>query len=144
MTDGELEFFQHTFHHFGEHFSRLQCSVDGLHFQVNKLSTALQEIKHLMSTNPPVTQAQFEADMATLNTNVTTLITAVTNVGTFVQQQTAAIADLKQQIANGQTPDFTALDASANAINTEITTATASLVGDVPAPTPPVTTPPTA
>lgn len=87
-----------------------------------------------MSTTPPVTQAQFEADMATLNGNVTLLTTAVTNVGTYVQTLTAEIAALK---AANPTVDFTALDATANAINTEITTATTSLAGDVPAPAAP-------
>lgn len=86
-----------------------------------------------MATNPPVTQEQFAADMTTLNSNVTLLTTAVTNVGTFVQALTAEIAALK---AANPTVDFTALDATANAINTEITAATASLQGDVATPTP--------
>lgn len=137
MTDGELEFFQHTFHHFGGRLGRLQCSIDELLSSQHAFNHTLQEIKRFMSTNPPVTQAQFEADMATLNTNVTTLTTAVTNVGTYVQDLKAQIAAL--QAANPAV-DFTALDATANAINTEITSATTSLVGDVP--TPPVATPP--
>lgn len=79
-----------------------------------------------MSTNPPVTQAQFTADLATLQTNLGKMITDVVT----------DIAALKAQIAAGQTPDFSALDATVQSMTTAVGTEDTSVLADQ---APPVT-----
>ena len=113
-----------------------ECQQDLVLTTLRFIDHTLLEIKK-MATNA-VTQEQFTADLATLNSNVTTLTTAVTNVGTYVQELQAQIAAL--QAANPAV-DFSVLDSTVNAINTEITTANTSLAADVPAPVVPPATP---
>jgi hypothetical protein len=126
MTDGELEFFQHTFHHFGGRLGRLQCSIDELLSSQHAFNHTLQEIKRIMSTNA-VTQEQFTADLGKLKSDVATLITTVTDGVAALKAQIAAL-----QAANPAV-DFSALDATVNQVDTDVAAATASL--QPPAPT---------
>jgi hypothetical protein len=89
--------------------------------QQQRIINELQEIKHQMSTNPPVTQAQFTADLATFQTALTTMITDVQ----------ADIAALKAQVAAGQTPDFSALDATVQTMSTAVSSENTSAEGDL-------------
>jgi hypothetical protein len=125
MTDGELEFFQRTFHHFGGRLGRLQCSIDELLSSQHAFNHTLQEIKR-MSTNA-VTQEQFTADLGKLKSDVATLITTVTDGVAALKAQIAAL-----QAANPAV-DFSALDATVNQVDTDVAAATVSL--QPPAPT---------
>lgn len=84
-----------------------------------------------MATNA-VTQEQFTADLGKLKTDVATLITTVTD----------GIAALKKQIADLQAAnpgvDFSALDATVNQVDSDVTAATTNLQQ----PAPPVVEPP--
>jgi chromosome segregation ATPase len=126
MTDGELEFFRHTFHHFGERLGRLQCSVDEVLTNQRNIDHKLQEIKR-MSTNA-VTQEQFASDLNSLQTALGTMITNVQS----------DIAALKAQIAAGQPVDFSALDATVAAMSSAVGAENTAVEADQ---APPATTP---
>ena len=87
----------------------------------NKILNQLQEIQKTMSTNPPITQAQFTADLATLQTNLGKMITDVQS----------DIAALKAQVAAGQTPDFSSLDATVQAMTTAVGTEDTAVEADL-------------
>lgn len=91
-----------------------------------KIFNQLKEIKDQMSTNPPVTQAQFTTDLNALQTALGKMITDV---------QTD-IAALKAQIAAGQTPDFSALDATVQSMTTAVGTEDTAVVADQAPPAP--------
>ena len=98
-----------------------QCSARDLLNQVlANQNTILERLKE-MSTNPPVTQAQFTADLATLQTNLGKMITDVQ----------ADIAALKAQVAAGQAPDFSSLDATVQALSTAVTSEDTAAEGDL-------------
>lgn len=105
-------------------FDRIE---DGIRAVLDNQNKMLKELLH-MSTNPPVTQAQFTADLATLQTNLGAMITDVQ----------ADIAALKAQIAAGTTPDFTSLDATVTAMSAAVSTEDTAAKADQAPPAPAV------
>lgn len=90
--------------------------------QQQRIINELQEIKQQMATNPPITQAQFTADLASLQTALTQ----------FLTDFAAEVAALK---AANPGVDFTSLDTTVQTMLTNVTAADAT-TGQEP---PPVT-----
>jgi TolA-binding protein len=123
--------------------ARLERLLQQILDNQNCMKNELTEIKHMAAN--AVTQDQFKTDLGKLQGDVTTLVTTVNALDGNVKQLKADVATLKDQIANGQTPDFSSLDATVNQMDNTITTANANVQTEVPNPDAPAdggTTPP--
>jgi chromosome segregation ATPase len=96
------------------------------------MENQLREIAKMAAN--AVTQDQFKTDLGKLQSDTTTLVTTVNALDGNVKQLKADVAALKDQIANGQTPDFSSLDATVNQMDNTIATANANVQAEVPNP----------
>lgn len=101
-------------------FDRIETQLRAVYDQLQHITEVIDK----MATNPPVSQAQFTTDLAALQTNLGKMITDVQ----------ADIAALKAQIAAGQAPDFSALDATVQSMSTVVSAEDTAAEGDLDPP----------
>jgi hypothetical protein len=101
----------------------------------------LKEI-YRMAAAGNVTLAQLQTDFATLQVDYTTQTVTINAVAANVDLLKTEVAALKLQVANGQTPDFSGIDASVNQLDNQVKINTANVTSEAAPIDPDTTTPP--